>query len=364
MTISNVTIIGAGNGGITAAADLSDRGFKVTLYENEKFASNLEKINELGGIYLQEDGKEKFVKVEKVTSDIEEAVKSAEVIMLTIPGFAIETMAKHLAPVVDENQVILLNGAGAMGTLRFVNEMKTLGINKKLKIGETNSLTYGTRAFPETAKVELGLREKKLFFSAYPAENTAELIKVCRQLYDCLVPAQNILHSTMENGNPEVHPGPSLLNSGRIDYSNGEFYLYKEGITEHTVRLLRGIEAERIAIGKAFGFELEDAITSRYNRGYFDRNDLSLQELFNTSKVYGDIKGPTAVDSRYFTEDISEGLVFWSNLGRIVNVSTPNIDSVITIGGTILDRDFYQEGLTLEKIGLADLSKDNLINSL
>ena len=168
----------------------------------------------------------------------------------------------------------------------------------------------------------------------------------------------------MENGNPEVHPGPSLLNSGRIDYSNGEFYLYKEGITEHTVRLLRGIEAERIAIGKAFGFELEDAITSRYNRGYFDRNDLSLQELFNTSKVYGDIKGPTAVDSRYFTEDISEGLVFWSNLGRIVNVSTPNIDSVITIGGTILDRDFYQEGLTLEKIGLADLSKDNLINSL
>ena len=164
MTISNVTIIGAGNGGITAAADLSDRGFKVTLYENEKFASNLEKINELGGIYLQEDGKEKFVKVEKVTSDIEEAVKSAEVIMLTIPGFAIETMAKDLAPVVDENQVILLNGAGAMGTLRFVNEMKTLGINKKLKIGETNSLTYGTRAFPETAKVELGLRVKKLFF--------------------------------------------------------------------------------------------------------------------------------------------------------------------------------------------------------
>ena len=56
--------------------------------------------------------------------------------------------------------------------------------------------------------------------------------------------------------------------------------------------------------------------------------------------------------------------MFWSNLGRIVNVSTPNIDSVITIGGTILDRDFYQEGLTLEKIGLADLSKDNLINSL
>src|SRR5699024_12826782 len=125
------------------------------------------------------------------TSDIEEAVKSAEVIMLTIPGFAIETMAKDLAPVVDENQVILLNGAGAMGTLRFVNEMKTLGINKKLKIGETNSLTYGTRAVPETAKDELGLREKKLYFSAYPPENTAALKKISRQLQYHVCPTIN-----------------------------------------------------------------------------------------------------------------------------------------------------------------------------
>src|SRR5699024_12182766 len=118
---------------------------------------------------------------------------------------------------------ILLNGAGAMGALRFVNEMKTLGINKKLKIGETNSLTYGTRAFPETAKVELGLRVKKLFFSAYPAENTAELIKVCRQLYDCLVPAQNILHSIIEYCFPDVHPGNYFLNSGRIYYYIEQF---------------------------------------------------------------------------------------------------------------------------------------------
>ena len=46
----------------------------------------------------------KICEGEKVTSDIEEAVKSAEVIMLTIPGFAIETMAKDLAPVVDETK--------------------------------------------------------------------------------------------------------------------------------------------------------------------------------------------------------------------------------------------------------------------
>lgn len=364
MKVSNVAIIGAGNGGITAAADLSQKGFQVTLFEDKKFASNIEKIDELGGVYLQEHGENNFIDVHKVTTDIAEAVKDAEIVMLTVPGFAIESMASLLAPVVSEDQIIFLNGAGAMGAVRFVNEAKKSGIEKTFKIAETNSLTYGTRAFPDEAKVELGLRVNKLFFAAYPHENTEALLDSCKELYDCLVPAKNVLHSTMENGNPEVHPGPSLLNAGRIDYSDGEFYLYKEGITEHTVRLLRGIEAERIEIGKAFGFDLEDAITSRYNRGYFDRKDGTLQELFNTSEVYGAIKGPVKVDSRYFTEDISDGLVFWSELGKAADVATPNIDAVIVIGGTILERDFYKEGLTLDKLGLDQLTSLEISNKL
>src|SRR5699024_4872515 len=84
MTVSKIAILGAGNGGITAAADLSQRGFEVALFENELFASNLEKINENGGIFLQEKGEENFIEVHKVTTDIKEAVKDADVIMLTV----------------------------------------------------------------------------------------------------------------------------------------------------------------------------------------------------------------------------------------------------------------------------------------
>ena len=60
------------------------------------------------------------------------------------------------------------------------------------------------------------------------------------------------------------------------------------------------------------------------------------------------------VNSRYFTEDISDGLVLWSNLGRIAGVPTPNIDAVITIGNTILRRDFFEDGLTLKSLGMGD----------
>ena len=64
-------------------------------------------------------------------------------------------------------------------------------------------------------------------------------------------------------------------------------------------------------------------------------------------------------------EDISTGLVLWSDLGKVVNVPTPNIDSIIILGGTLLQRDFYKEGLTLDSIGLGNLKgKDEILANI
>lgn len=362
MKINKIAILGAGNGGITAAADLKSKGFHINLYEMPQFKSNLEGIAKRGGISLGDEKGENFYPIDLITTDIAEAVKDVELVMMTVPGFAIEQFAELLAPVINETQFILINGAGAMGCIRFVKHARKIGIETEFKIAETNSLTYGTRAFPEEARVELSLRVKKLFLAAYPKEDTELLMSVCSQVYDCFVAADNIFHTTLENGNPEVHPGPSLLNAGRIDFSEGEFWLYKEGITEHTVKVIKAIEKERMKIGKVFGFSLESAIQGRVNRGYFSNEDDNLQRLFNTSEVFSKIKGPASVNSRYFTEDISNGLVLWSDLGKVAQVPTPNIDSIINLGGTILECNFFEEGLTLSKLGLDGLSLEKLVS--
>ncbi len=361
MIKDSIAIIGAGNGGITAAADLKQKGFIVSLYGNKKSEAKLSEIKKQGGVHLEDENGSNFYEIDLVTTDIEEAIKDCELIMLTVPGFAIENIAETLAPVVLESQAILINGASTLSSLRFVKTAEKLGIKKKFLIEETNSLTYGTRAFPREARAELSLRVNKIFVSAYPKENTGKLLDIANKYYSCFVPAENIWHTTLENGNPEVHPGPTLLNVGRIDYSKGDFYLYKEGITEHTIKLLRAIESERIQIGKALGFELENASESRYNRGYFTNNTDDLQTLFNKSPVFTQIKGPESINSRYFTEDISDGLVLWSNLGKVTKIPTPNIDSVIQIGNTILDTNFFETGLTLEKLELENKSTEELI---
>jgi glycine/D-amino acid oxidase-like deaminating enzyme len=47
-----ITIVGAGNGGLAAAADLSLRNFRVTLYEFPAFKGNIESIRKKGVIGL------------------------------------------------------------------------------------------------------------------------------------------------------------------------------------------------------------------------------------------------------------------------------------------------------------------------
>lgn len=44
-----VAIVGAGNGGLTACADLKERGFEVSLFESDKFCKDLDFIKKEGG---------------------------------------------------------------------------------------------------------------------------------------------------------------------------------------------------------------------------------------------------------------------------------------------------------------------------
>ena len=107
---------------------------------------------------------------------------------------------------------------------------------------------------------------------------------------------------------------------------------------------------------RKLGFELLTAKEARIQRGYLERKDEDepLNRLFNTSPVFSQIPGPNSVENRYLTEDIAYGLVLWSSLDEI-GVDTSNIDAIITIASTILERDFFNEGLTVEELGLDKL---------
>ena len=124
--------------------------------------------------------------------------------------------------------------------------------------------------------------------------------------------------------------------------------------------MLLQVGRERLALGKALGFDLDDGTVARTKRGYLVDGPESIVEKYNTSPVFSKIKGPTTIDSRYIVEDISNGLVLYSSLGKAVGVPTPASDAIITLGGILLQRDFMQQGVTLDVLGLNGLNADEL----
>ena len=130
MEVKKVAILGAGNGGLTAAADLAERGFDISLYTWPTREYQFEGLINRGGRLLQEPNaeppKEVFVPITNYTIDMAEAIKDAQVIMLTVPGYAVEDYAEVLAPLASEDQVIFFNAAAAMSCVRFARKAREM----------------------------------------------------------------------------------------------------------------------------------------------------------------------------------------------------------------------------------------------
>ena len=63
---------------------------------------------------------------------------------------------------------------------------------------------------------------------------------------------------------------------------------------------------------------------------------------------------------RYMLEDTRLGLSLLVSVGKVAGVPTPLAAGLLALGSAITGRNLYEEGRTLEKLDLADLSIDEL----
>src|SRR4029434_8695192 len=152
MSIQKIAILGAGNGGCAAAADLTLRGYEVRLFSRSE--STLMPIAERGGIALVENGAAKFAAPFLVSPDLPPVVNGADLIIIAAPSVAHEYLAKNLAPYLGDGQRILLNPGHTGGSLHFAKILRSVGVKAKVKLCETVTLTYICR-MPRLARVEI-----------------------------------------------------------------------------------------------------------------------------------------------------------------------------------------------------------------
>jgi opine dehydrogenase len=136
--------------------------------------------------------------------------------------------------------------------------------------------------------------------------------------------------------------------------------MYREGITESVSRVIRQVYEESGRVARAFDFDMTEYQDTDF-RTTCSIMGVEFVAPFDTAGVIASIIGPCSVGDRYITEDLPFGLVPRSQLGQVVGVATPVIDGFVSIGSIVCREDYWQTGRTLEKLGLAGLDKDGIL---
>ncbi len=360
MAIHKIAVLGAGNGGCAAAADLTLRGYEVRLYSRSQ--NTLQPILERRGIEMVEAGKNSFCRPHLLTTSIAEATAEADLIMIAAPSVAHEYFAHRLVPVLRDGQIIFLNPGHTGGSLHLAAALRKSGLKVKVRICETVTLTYICR-LNGLARVEVYRRTTHLRCAAFPGKFTTELVGEIRKIYPNLLQAENVLETGLSNINAIMHPAGMIGNAGWIEKTAGEFYFYRDAITPSVARLISAVDRERLNIVRQLELNPTTFVEIFYQAGLTSdsaRASGSVYQAIKESVPNQTIKSPASLKHRYLNEDVGYGLVPMAEIGRLVGVQTPVIDALITVASEINQIPYRSEGLTLEKMGLAGVKLKEL----
>jgi opine dehydrogenase len=348
---------------MAAAADLTRRGFAVRLHARR--AERLTAMREIGGIEVR-GIHEGFVPVAALTTDVAEAVAGADLVMLVVPSVAHEDYARALVPHLRREVPVLLNPGHTGGGLHFLHALRQAGYTGSAAIGETVTLTYICR-MSGPATVEIYSYTRQLGFAALPGRDTVTLHRRLEAVYPELVARSSVLETGVSNINAIFHPPGMLMNAGWIEHTKGGFLFYAEGITESVGRAVAAIDAERLAVAQGLGVPARPFLDVFEGAGLTTaaaRDSGSVSRACKESAPNRTIKAPPSLRHRYIDEDVGFGLVPFSALGRLAGVETPVIDAHVTLAAAATGIDFWSTGLSLEKMGLAGVRREDVLTLL
>ena len=151
-----ISVIGAGNGGQAIAGYLAMQGYDVAMYDI--VINKICELNKLGGVKL-EGCINGFGKIGCITTDLLEAVKDAEIIMVTTIANAHKVVAKSLAPYLVDGQVIILNPGRTCGALVFKQALVEAGCKARFYLAEAQTLVYACRIVENGTVNIIGVKE-------------------------------------------------------------------------------------------------------------------------------------------------------------------------------------------------------------
>ena len=343
----NVAVLGGSHGAYATAADLALADHRVRLWRRAE--ADLAPLRD--GITLHAEGRHGRARLERVTSDLAEALDAADVVIVPLPATTHDDLAKRLSPLLTERQVVVLT-PGSFGAFALARQIARLDGRLPLAFAESGTLPYLARKTGPAA-VSAPVRAAHLPTGVFPACRSDDVLAMLAPLFPvrrCV----DALDAALTNAGIIIHPPLVLLNLGAIDA--GRFDVHAQGTTASVRRLIEAVDDERMAARHGWGYP-----APHYEMATYYDEARAADGLYGAGAkakllASGLWSETLTLEHRYVTEDAGLGLGLFESAARTAGAASPAVSGLLQLFGVLLGRELSGQGRALEALGLGELS--------
>ncbi|MFN8125592.1 MAG: NAD/NADP octopine/nopaline dehydrogenase family protein [Candidatus Nanopelagicales bacterium] len=355
-----VAVLGSGNGAHAIAFEWAQAGHEIAMFDFEEFGATIAAVAEKGGITA--DGElAGFQAIGYAGHDISRVVPGADLIFAVGPAYSTAPFAEACRPYLNPDQTVVVCPSSCAGAIVFKRALGLPLEDETPLVAETSTLPYAVRLTGPAHITVYNRLKGGYYVAALPGRCSDQVYDLLRPVFAEIEKADNVLQTTLQNGNPVIHPAVTLGNVALIERTQGDFLFYEEGVTEGVGRVIEAVDTERMAIADALGVPVLRDPELGIAQGYQAVDNYSTG--YSEAPGFRGIKAQPQLDYRYLNEDAGFGLVFLTDLARSIGVPTPDMSAVLRLSSIVMGRDYEAEqARTMAGLGLAGYSLEDLRN--
>lgn|GEM_PF-6128273 len=330
-----------------------------------RFESHIAPLQNAGGIFLKEQEQTRFIKLNRIGTELPELLKNVQCVFIAAPAYRHELFVRSIAPFLGTNQYLIF--ISYFAALRFYHWKQKYGIQTDVIPVELQSLPYTAR-MTAPGTVQIIDRKRRVWAAALPSSKGYEFLEIIKVIFPEITVVENVLFTSLNNFNAVLNPPLMLGNSAKIEAKdNQNWNLYANGINESIARTILAFDRERIQLSAQLGVKAISIGTALANLP--PGQQCSAKQLCQTIKQHpkltnNRIPTPHSLNHRYLTENVPFALIPFLTLAADLKIPTPHIRSVIDRASQKLQRDFYAIGAGKKELGMESVHLDEWLSKI
>ena len=298
------------------------------------------------------EGEDLIGEIDLVSNDPSLIISECDLIILALPAQVRESLIKQIAPFIANDTWV--GSFPGMGNFELI-------CHKYLPLKEKNIRVFASQRVPCIARVskygkEVIMTSKKNSMAVATLNSTLveELSNLLSPLLGMqILPLNNFLEVTLSTSNPILHPARmyALFKDIKADELWGENPTFYESWSLESSEILIRMDGEVHNLLEKIPFDLSGV--KPLLEHYDSTNAEELTQKLSSIQAFKGLLSPMKktrnaykvdLESRYFIEDISYGLILIKDIASLFSIETPTIDQVIYWAQNLLNKDYLIDG--------------------